>query len=95
MVGNQEASGMAEGSTPGAKPIVTHLWTHNDPKTINYPDYVLVFDDDTPPKEYTFTAIGDEQAIKLMQEGYQPHAWALYRIVDGQRHQVHLHAAEK
>jgi hypothetical protein len=47
---------------------------------IHMPDYVLVFRDNRPPKEYAFTAISDDAAKDLMCKQYPRFAWTLYHV---------------
>jgi hypothetical protein len=52
------------------------------PSHVHMPEYVLVFQDDQPPKEHTFTAISDDAAAELMRKQYPRFTWALYHVDD-------------
>ena len=59
------------------------------------PQYVLVFDDDGPPKEHAFTAISDDAAAELMRKQYPRFAWALYHTDDrGHRDRFYSYPAQ-
>ena len=50
--------------------------------------YVLVFDDDRPPKEHHFTALSHDHAALLMKNQFRGEAWRLYCVDSGERQEV-------
>ena len=65
-----------------------------DPTKALLLDYVVVFKDDTPPKEAQFRALSDDHATGLMQKQYPAFEWKLFRVARGQRQEVCSHSAE-
>jgi len=50
--------------------------------------YVLVFDDDAPPKEYHFTALSHDHAASMMKNQFGGESWQLFCVDRGERQAV-------
>lgn len=59
-----------------------------DPARVEMKRYVLVFDDDRPPKEHHFTALSHDHATQLMKSQFRDESWRLYWVDSGQRQQI-------
>jgi hypothetical protein len=64
------------------------------PDSIGVPflDYIVVFEDDAPPKQCEISAISDQHAVDLVKKEYPGFEWKLYR--SGNRGAIHAHAPE-
>ena len=50
-----------------------------DPRTATMHEYVVVFEDNQPPKQTEMTALSDEHAVQLLKKEYSTVGWSLYR----------------
>jgi hypothetical protein len=50
-----------------------------DPTHATLQEYVIIFDDDAPPKKCDLSALSDQHAVDLLEKEYPAFQWKLYR----------------
>jgi hypothetical protein len=69
------------------------MFTGPDPTRMPFHDYLIVFEDDAPPKQCEVIAISDEHAVERLKKEYPGFEWKLYR--SGSDQAIHAHAPKQ